>query len=344
MNRNSRQNVPVQVDDALNEALAKLGENVRKYSQEGRGGQAHPAPPAANGQMIRSTLRPPPEGDAQPDFFVPSLYDIPIKDGIELMDIAVFRLSKKRPRRGETIRHVLPAAIVEVKGGADGMATVWDYDLILMMISNLADAERRARTGRGERPSKKFRPHAVEILKFCRLADGGKQYDNLSSTLDRLQGTFIKVTATDPRAKKTRRTGYFPLIAGAEIISRTDTGKIGQVEITIPDWIYEGVCNHKAPEVLTIDPDYFLITGGVARFIYRLARRAAGAGEARYYFHTLHDRSGSESTLKEFTRNLRAVIRANDLPGYHLAEESGPEGPILRMTSRAAALRAASGG
>ena len=37
-------------------------------------------------------LRPAPANDNQPDFFVPSLCDIALKDGIGLMDIACFRL------------------------------------------------------------------------------------------------------------------------------------------------------------------------------------------------------------------------------------------------------------
>lgn len=306
---------------SLDEVLDRLGESIRKANAEKRA------------QQLVSTLRPPPEGDEQRDFFVPSLYDIPVKDGIELMDIAVFRLSKSQTRRGEIIRHTLSDAVVEVAGGAHGMATVWDYDLVLMMISHLADAVRRHRQGHGPMPSNRFRPHAIEILKFCRLPSGGQQYENLAGALDRLQGTFIKITKRGPNAK-TRRTGYFPLIAGAEVISRTDTGKIGQVEIVIPEWIYAGVCAHKTPEVLTVDPDYLLISGGLARFIYRLARRAAGRDTARYSFRTVHQRSGSTREFKKFSHDLRQVIAANDLPGYVLAEEKGNDGPILVMTAR----------
>ncbi|ANC47742.1 hypothetical protein A6P55_25870 (plasmid) [Pandoraea pnomenusa] len=48
------------------------------------------------------------------------------------------------------------------------------------------------------------------------------------------------------------------------------------VEIEVPSWIYREVVEAKKPEVLTVHPEYFLIEPGIGRFLYRLARRAAG--------------------------------------------------------------------
>lgn len=306
---------------SLKRALDRLGETIAEESAQ-------------------TSMRPAPANDNQPDFFVPSLYDIPVKDGIGLMDIAVFRLSKKQTRKGDIISYELPDAAIEVAGGAHGMATIYDYDIVLMAISHLADAMKRYRDGRGDMPSKKFRPHSIEVFKFCRVSGGGKQYESLEGSLRRLQGTFITITSSDP-ARAVRRTGYFPLLAGAEVVSRTDTGKVGVLEITIPDWIYEGVVGHKNPEVLTVNPDYFLIQKGLGRFIYRLARKAAGSDTARYLFRTLHQRSGSTRQLKKFSYDLRQLIASNDLPDFDLAEERGKDGPILRMTARTALPKSA---
>ncbi|MDX9861131.1 MAG: hypothetical protein RBS99_09445 [Rhodospirillales bacterium] len=46
----------------------------------------------------RPSMRPAPANDNQPDFFVPSLYDIPVKDGVDLMDVAVFPTVPTPPR------------------------------------------------------------------------------------------------------------------------------------------------------------------------------------------------------------------------------------------------------
>jgi plasmid replication initiation protein len=283
------------------------------------------------------TKRAVPANDNQPDFFVPAVQDVPIKDGLDLMDIAVFRLAKSQTRKGDIIRHELPGVTVTVAGGAHGMATIMDYDVVLMMVSHLADETRRHRQGRGQKPSKIFRPNSVEVFKFCRVPKGGNSYDALEDSLRRLQGTFIEITRTNG-VKRTRRTGYFPLLAGADVVSRTDSGRIATIEIIIPDWIYDSVTSHENPAVLTIDPDYFLLKKGLARFIYRLARKAAGNSSAIYSFTTVHARSGSTRPLKKFTSDLRKLIEADNLPGYHLKEVRGADGPQLHMQCREVAL------
>ena len=118
----------------LGEALRRLAETIEPAS---------PAPAV-------TTLRAAPANDNQPDFFVPSLCDIALKDGIGLMDIACFRLGSKSMT--QRIRHELPGVTVEVLGGRDGLATIHDYDIVLLMISQLTQAMREWRAGRGPRP------------------------------------------------------------------------------------------------------------------------------------------------------------------------------------------------
>jgi len=98
--------------------------------------------------------------------------------------------------------------------------------------------------------------------------------------------------------------------------------------------MYQEVADGKNPDVLAVHPDYFLIDPGIGRFVYRLARRAAGRTDAKWSFATIYERSGSTGTLKKFTENLRKVITANDLPEYDLREEAGQSGPQLIMTPR----------
>lgn len=295
--------------------------------------------PANSEERVKSPLRVAPANDDQPDFFVPSLCDISIKDGIGLMDVAVFRLARNQRRKGDMIRHELPGAIIEVTSSAYGMATIEDYDLVLMAISHLAAATRDYKAGRGPKPSRTFRPHAVDIFKFRRRRRGGKQYKELEGTLDRLKTTSIKIVRTDDRSKL-RESDGFGLLQGYRVTSRTDTGRLASVEMTIPEWIYQSVINHEKPEVLTIDPDYFLLTSGLARFVYRLARKAAGYGKARFLFSTVHARSGSTRSIGGFTDDLREIIATNRLPGYTLFEERAREGSVLVMSARPKSISA----
>ncbi|WP_343315424.1 replication initiator protein A [Brucella sp. BE17] len=283
-----------------------------------------------------SLVRNAPKGDDQADFFVPGLFDVGGRDNRSIMDVAPFRLSKRDKRAGEVIRHELPDGYVEVKSGPDGMASVWDYDIVLMTISHLTEAVNRWRDCKGEKPSRTFTPHVSDILKFARRGDGSRQVEELEAALDRLKGTTIK-TVRDRQTsdgKTMREVEAEGLISSYRVVSRTDTKKLSIVEIEAPKWIYREIVEGKSPDVLTVHPDYFLIDPGIGRFLYRLARRAAGRRNAKWSFRTLYARSGSTGKFKDFSRHLRKVIAANDLPEYLLREEPGKSGPQVVMIYR----------
>lgn len=108
------------------------------------------------------------------------------------MDVALFRVSKGKKRVGGMIHYNLPNGYVEVKAGPDGMASVWDYDIVLMLVSHLTEAMNRYRDGKGKKPGRVFRPRIGDILRFCRKSNGSRQFAEVEAALDRLQGTIIK--------------------------------------------------------------------------------------------------------------------------------------------------------
>ncbi|WP_209304294.1 replication initiator protein A [Pusillimonas caeni] len=288
------------------------------------------------GKASASALRKMPRGDAQADLFVPSMWDVATKDSRSLMDVAVFRLSKRDKRAGETIRYDLVDGYVEVKAGPDGMASVWDYDIVLMAISCLTEAMNRHREGLCEKPGRTVRPAVVDILKFCRRSDGGRQYEEIENALDRLKNTTLKIVRTRKgRGGRTmREVEGEGLLSNYRVSSYAQNGTVASVEIEVPNWIYREVVESKHPEILTVHPNYFLIEPGLGRFLYRLARRVAGRGRARWSFKLIYKRSGSLGSFKEFSRMLRRLISANDLPEYTLAEDEGKSGPMLIITNR----------
>lgn len=316
------------------EAAAVPGESFAET--ESRFAEEEGAKNAAKGRPPASSMRKPPNGDAQADFFVPLLYDVAAKDSPSIMDVAVFRLSKDKKRPNETIRYTRPNGYVEVVSGEAGMASVWDYDIVLMAVSHLNDAVKLYKQGRGEKPSRIFRPQVSEILKFCRRGDGARQYEEIEGALKRLSTTFVEVvTTTQTKGKRQLRTAQgVGLINSYKTTSFADNGRITSVEIEVPQWLYSEVVELKTPSVLTVHPEYFLIKPGIGRFLYRLARRAAGQQRARWSFRLVYERSGSGGKFKEFCRILRKLIESNDLPQYALAEAAGKSGPLLVMTHR----------
>lgn len=86
-----------------------------------------------------------------------------------------------------------------------------------------------------------------------------------------------------------------------------------------------------------LNPDYFLLTKPTARFIYRLARKAAGQSEAHYSVNDLHYRSGSTSPLSKFNQSIEALVRdtvSEPLPDYDLALKPGPGSQVLFFRRR----------
>jgi hypothetical protein len=249
------------------------------------------------------------------------------------MDVAVFRLSKKEKRANTIIRYDLPDGFIEVSSGPYGMASVWDYDLVLMAISHLTEAMNRFREGKGEKPPQVFTAHVADILKFCRRDAGGKQKESLKGALMRLYTTVLLVERPTEKGRL-RVMEPQSLIGSFKLTSHATTDKVEQVEITIAEWMYKEITQNITPGVLTVHPDYFLIDVALGRFVYRLARQAAGKDFATWGFDLLHVRSGSNARTSEFNRMLRAVIETNDLPEYHLVEKAGRKGPLLVMVYR----------
>lgn len=320
---------------SLNRALRSLGEAIRT---------GHLKDDVTAVLMTETNpkrvLREPPQDDAQLMFFVPTIYDAPIKDDVNLMDVAPFSISKKAARG--VIKYELKDSLITVEGGAEsGMATIFDYDIFLNMVSYLAEEVQQYRRDekKGLRPTlppKVYRPNASHILKFCRRSDGGKSYEDLEAALDRLTNTTIKVVNLS--GGKRRAVDSRPLISGYSVVTRTGANKIDLIEITIPDWVYTSVVrNEGSLPLLTLHEDYFLISSGLGRTIYRLARKAAGKAPAKYYVKEIHARSGSTQEFRKFAYDLREFVtrtQAFPLPEFDLSFEEGKEGMLLLMRRR----------
>jgi plasmid replication initiation protein len=133
---------------------------------------------------------------------------------------------------------------------------------------------------------------------------------------------------------------------------KRDTGGKGYKELqaalqrleatTIQTSIRGSKRNTKA--LLTLHPDYFALAGGVERAIYRIARKHAGdqPGGWTCRVSVLHDKTGSESPLKQFNYLLKRIVTANDLPEYDLSfVNTADNSQAIHFVRRDAAERAA---
>jgi plasmid replication initiation protein len=90
------------------------------------------------------------------------------------------------------------------------------------------------------------------------------------------------------------------------------------IELILPDWFYSGVLDQAL--VLTIDPAYFRLTGGIERWLYRLVRKHGGKQEDgwQFDFRHLYRKSGSSARYSDFALDVRALAARQPLPGYRL--------------------------
>jgi plasmid replication initiation protein len=97
--------------------------------------------------------------------------------------------------------------------------------------------------------------------------------------------------------------------------------------------------------VLTIDREYFKLTGGLERWLYRIVRKHAGKQRAgwRFDFRHLYGKSASLSPFKRFAFELRDLARRQPLPGYRLGVERDRAGRELLVFARSHLSTAACG-
>jgi len=270
--------------------------------------------------------RPPPSADRQPDLFAASFADIPVRDQRDTMERPFFSLAKK-PRLNP-IEYQVGSVWVEVSANSKfGMATIWDADILIWASTQITEALDRKLT-----PSRTIRFHPYNLLRSIRRTTGGADYARLRAALERLTHTAVRTNIRTQGKKKF--ASFHWLESWTETIDEA-SGEPTGMTLTLPDWLYAGVIERGG--VLTIHEDYFLLTGGIERWLYRVARKHAGSQVAGWSFtmRQLYEKSGSAARLSDFAIDVRRVVQANHLPEYELSIDRNGEGEeIIRFLHR----------
>ena len=252
------------------------------------------------------------DGEAgQLDLFVGAGRDIAARDAQDLMAWPFFSLAKTKRVKPIDFRMGEVAILVEATA-EHGMATIWDADVLIWVASQIVEAR-----DAGKATSRLIAATPHEILTFTRRGTGKAGYERLKAALDRLQSTSIATSIRQAGARRRRRFSWIN-----EWRERLDdNGRALGIEMIVPDWLYEGVLDRAL--VLTIDPAYFALTGGLERWLYRIVRKHGGKQKGGWSFDIshLHLKSGALSPLKRFAFEVRAIVRRQSLPGYNLALE-----------------------
>jgi plasmid replication initiation protein len=211
-----------------------------------------------------------------------------------------------------------------------GMATIWDADILIWAASQIAEHMRQRKN---EPPPRTISFMPYQLLQAIRRDTGGDQYKRLREGLDRLTNTAIKTNIRG--GGRDRQASFHWLDTWTDDVDMV-TGHSRGMSITLSDWLYDGII--KEGGVLSIHPDYFLITSALARWLYRVARKHAGHQVVGWTctVATLFAKSGCEDRLTKFRAAVKEIVTADQLPEYHLEwvdrTESGE--PAVHMMER----------
>ena len=269
------------------------------------------------------------------DLFIPLMGDLPLKDQREVMERPFFSLQKRK--RVKPIEYKSPDGETWVKIEAIpayGMATIWDADILIWAASTL---NRMREQGINDLP-RTLRTTSYDLLRGIKRDTSGRAYQELQAALQRLQTTSI---STSIRAPRRRTKAGFNWLDKWTLEVDPETDQPRGMTITLSDWVYEGIVGERS--LLTMHQDYFLLTGGLERALYRIARKHAGnqRGGWTCRVEVLRDKTGSDSKPKEFNRMLRKVVEADQLPDYAVEMGTTADGSpavLFRLRGEAEAL------
>ncbi|QDS92500.1 Replication initiator protein A [Roseimaritima multifibrata] len=269
-----------------------------------------------------------PERYPEGDLFICDVSDAIPKSDLGSMEHPIFSLSTKPDTQQRVYDHA--GVKITITPSSVGLASVHDKDILIYCISQLV-----AKMNAGEPLGRTLHIRAHDLLVTTNRSTDGRGYEQLIAAMDRLSGTRIK---TNLRSGGEEITEGFGLIDSWRILRQTQSGRMSEMRINLSDWMFNAV---QAREVLTIHRSYFRLRKSLERRLYELARKHVGRQhEWRISLELLRKKCGSNSTLKEFRRMIRAIAKddeANDhIPDYSVRMELGADGKreMVRFQNR----------
>lgn len=261
-------------------------------------------------------------GTGQLDLFTVNAVNPPLRDCRDAMEYPFLSLQKGRTEPIEFRDRGVSISVAADRRYA--IASIWDWDLIIFAASHLNDAIEA-----GHRPGPRLRFVPYDALRQMGRGTGGKDYRELVQAIRRLRMTTVVTNIrTDDEAGEERPFSWLAdyaipkrYTAAASLTPDDDEGEPDPArpwEIELPTWLYNAILRRR--EILAVHPDYFQLTGGLERWLYRLARKAvpdkADMPAITFRMDTLHRRSGTTRHLYKFAFDLRQIAARQPLPEY----------------------------
>lgn len=248
-----------------------------------------------------------------------------VRDDIDLMSWPFFSLSKTPRTEDIDFSRQVGGKLVSVRvsGGKDGIATIWDNDILLYLRTMVIEA-----LNRDEQPSREFVFSIHDCLRTIGRDTGGTDYVSFRASLQRLKTTTIFTNISADDSVEDQAVGYVESYAmrGA----KKATGEIagGSCKVRLTEWLYQMML--QSSRALAVDQTYFDLKGGVERKLYSIIRRHLGRQHTPWHIalEKLHEQTGVQMPLRHFKAKVASIIAADGLPGYAMKIEKLDRSPL----------------
>ena len=187
-----------------------------------------------------------------------------------------------------------------------GRATMQDANLWLYCISKMMQLIYEEKT-----LTRRIVFNGYDYLKKTGRETAGPNYKQIIKSLERLKGTILKTNKTIETWEIGAGLG---LLDSYEYIKNKKTGKITQIEVVLPQWLYCYLINKK---VVAINPEY-LDLKPLEKRLYQIAK-----------FHCRNDllnntfkleyfakKVGSSESLRNFRSKVKKIKEKQPLPDF----------------------------
>jgi plasmid replication initiation protein len=248
------------------------------------------------------------------DVFVADLPTPLLRDEQNTMGYPFFSLEKSK--RIVPIIYNKGDVKITVRGLAGvGISSIWDADFLIWVASQINEARRL------DRPVTRrfrFKPYHFFIQTGRMTAEkkSGKLYVDFEMLMRRLKGTTVE---TNIKAGGEHFTGGWSWI-NSWAIHKDEKGKIIDAEVVISEWFFKRVVEDKS--ILAISKEYFEITSGIERWLYKVARKHCGSNDTwAYKLATLFEKYPSDKDIRKFRYDIKKIAKKDPLPEYHMTYE-----------------------
>src|SRR3546814_593679 len=182
------------------------------------------------------------------------------------MEYPFFDLSKRG--RTKAFRFSDGRVQISVRAPDGQIATIYDKDILIYIASLMVE-----KINAGETPTQTFTFTAHDYMRVTGKSASGRGYEQITSAIERLQGTQIK-TNIETGGKGV--TGFFSWLERAEINYTTNNSNrrmMRSITIRLCDFIYRSLLNDG--RFHTSHPKYFDLSHLECR-VYEIARKHYG--------------------------------------------------------------------